>query len=100
MAQHDPQNAAREGAAYQEFLKMADEVLHKKPGIGLGVDTWDPESGLRAERRRKMAQGIAAEERISMLRNMGIQDNGSMDTLINRMYGSPEKAFMLAKGGK
>jgi hypothetical protein len=96
----DPQNAAREGAAYQKFLQMADDVLHKKPGIGMGVDTYDPEAGIKAERKRKNTQGLAAEERMRILREAGVQDRGAMNTIFQRLYASPEKAFMLAKGGK
>src|SRR5262245_52069120 len=100
MKYRDPSNAAREQAAYGEFLKMADQVLFKKPGIGLGVDTHDPNAGLRAERKRKLTQGMTAEERMRVLREAGVRDNGAMDTVFSRLYASPEQAFMLAKGGK
>jgi|SRR5262245_5694850 len=96
----DPQNAQREQAAYGEFLKMADTMLHKKPGIGLGHDTWDPQAGLNAEQKRKYNEGLSAQERINMLKQIGVQDNDAMYALVDRMYSSPERAFMLARGGK
>jgi|SRR5262245_48552499 len=96
----DPQNAQKEQAAYGEFLKMAKQQLFKEPGIGLGVDTHDPMAGLEAERRRKRTEGMAAEERMALLRQVGVRDNGAMNTVFNRLYASPEQAFMLAKGGK
>jgi hypothetical protein len=96
----DPQNAAREQAAYQEFLKMAKDTLFKEPGIGMGVDTHDPYAGLRTEAKRKRAIGLAAEERMQALRAAGVRDNGAMNVVFDRLYASPEQAFMLAKGGK
>ena len=79
------------------MLAMIQQVLHLSPGMGLGTPAWDPNAGLEKERRRRAAKGLSAEQRIQALTDAGVTDRAGMQAVAERMYASPEKAFMLAR---
>jgi len=85
---------------YEAFLAAAKERLNLVPGFGFKDTLYDPQAGLTAYQRRKAAQGVSMEDRIRMLQEAGVKDKDGMMQVAKRMYATPAKAFMLARGGR
>lgn len=79
------------------FLQVARENFNLSPGMGLGTQAWNPEEGLRREAKRREATGASAAERIQALQDAGVTDRAGMTAVFERLYASPEQAFMLAR---
>jgi hypothetical protein len=81
--------------------KQAMQALFKskflEPGMGLGTPVSDPQTGLRRERQRRMAQGASARERMKIFQEAGVTDRAGMARVFDRAYTTPERAFMLGK---
>jgi hypothetical protein len=96
----DRQPTPEDQKAADLFLKTVNEQLHLSPGLGMGTPAWDPNEGLARYHRRREAQGLSADERMQTLLDAGVTDREGMQKVAQRLYASPEKAFMLARGGK
>lgn len=87
-------------AESDQVLSVVKQMFNLTPGMGLGTPAWDPYAGLERERQRRAARGATAQERIKALTDAGVTDRAGMNMIAERLYASPERAFMLAKGGK
>jgi hypothetical protein len=87
-------------AESDQVLSVVKQMFNLTPGMGLGTPAWDPYAGLEQQRRRRAAQGASADERIKALTDAGVTDRAGMAAVAERLYTSPERAFMLAKGRK
>lgn len=85
--------------AAKEAMQAMFKAHFLEPGVGLGTKTWSPETGIRREQQRRMAQGASARERMRMFTEIGAGDRDKMQEVFNRAYTSPRRAFMLARRG-
>jgi len=83
--------------AAKEAMMAMFKANFLEPGTGLGTPVSNPETGIRREQRRRMAQGASARERMEMFKEAGVTDKAGMAEVFNRAYTSPERAFMLAR---
>ena len=81
----------------EDFLAVAKSQFNLTPGMGLGTTAYNPMAGLERMRRKKVAEGVSADERMRLLQEAGAKDYEGMRRIFERAYVSPEKAFMLAR---
>jgi hypothetical protein len=84
--------------AAKEAMQAMFKASFLEPGTGLGTPVTSPETGIRREQRRRMAQGASAQERMKMFKEAGVTDTAGMARVFNRAYTTPERAFMMGKG--
>jgi hypothetical protein len=82
----------------QEAARKMFQEANMQPGMGLGTTTYAPDAGFQLERRRREARGASAGERMRALEGAGVTDRDGMRKVFDRLYASPERAFMLARG--
>ena len=86
-------------AEHQIFMQLAQSQVNLTPQMGLGTPAWNPNNGLEMYRKRQMAQGLTAQQRMHMLQSAGVTNRDGMYKVFQNMHASPYQAFMM-NGGK
>jgi hypothetical protein len=84
--------------AAKEAMQAMFKASFLEPGVGLGTKVSDPQTGIRREQARRMAQGASARERMRMFQEAGVTDRVGMARIFDRAYTTPERAFLMGKG--